>query len=66
MRLLIKQAVVIPLLFFIPVFIAGGLVDGYDLIKQHASEITLTDFETAKIILSTGAILTGLLVSYSH
>ena len=59
MKYLIKQAVLIPLLFFIPVFISGFLVDGYDLIRQHASEITLTDNNLAKNILSTGAILTG-------
>ena len=45
MKYLIKQAIIIPILFFIPVFIAGFLTDGYNLIEQHASEITLTDFE---------------------
>lgn len=60
MKNLIKQATLIPILFFVPVFISGGLVEGYDLIKQHASEITITDFETAKTILNSGAILTGL------
>ncbi len=60
MKILIKQATIIPLLFFVPVFISGALVEGYDLIKQHASEITITDFETAKAILNSGAILTGL------
>ena len=60
MRNLIKQATIIPILFFVPVFIAGFLTDGYDLIKQHASEITLTSFETAKSVINTGAIITGL------
>ena len=60
MKYLIKQAVIIPILFFIPVFIAGFLTDGYNLIEQHASEITLTDFDTAKTVISSGAILTGL------
>ncbi|MBO3115111.1 DUF998 domain-containing protein [Winogradskyella sp. DF17] len=60
MRYLIKQATLLPLLFFIPVFVAGFLVPDYDLIKQHGSEITVTSFETAKLIINTGAILTGL------
>ena len=60
MRILIKQTLILPLLFFIPVFLSGYLVDGYNPISQHASEITLTKFETAKTILNIGAILTGL------
>jgi hypothetical membrane protein len=60
MKNLIKQAIIIPILFFIPVFISGSLVDGYNLISQHASEITITDFGTAIRILNIGAILTGL------
>ena len=60
MRYLIKQAILLPLIFFIPVFVAGFLVPNYSLISQHASEITITDFEFAKMIINTGAILTGL------
>ena len=60
MKYLIRQATFIPLLFFIPVFIAGFLVPDYNLIKQHASEITITEFETAKMVINSGAILTGL------
>ena len=60
MKILIKQTLILPLLFFIPVFISGYLVDDYNPISQHASEITLTKFETAKTILNIGAILTGL------
>jgi len=60
MKYLIKQATIIPVLFFVPVFIAGALVDGYDPIKQQGSEITITDFYTAKAILNTGAMLSGL------
>lgn len=60
MKYLIKQATLLPLLFFIPIFIAGSLVSGYDSIKQHASEITLTDFDTAKTFVNIGAILSGL------
>lgn len=56
---LIRQALLAPFLFFIPVFIAGWLTEDYSLISQHASEITLTDFETAKLILNSGAVLTG-------
>lgn len=60
MKYLIKQAIIIPLLFFIPLFISATFVDGYSHIKQHGSEITITDFDTAKTIINTGAILTGL------
>ncbi|QRM89970.1 DUF998 domain-containing protein [Lacinutrix sp. WUR7] len=60
MRYLIKQATLIPILFFVPVFIAGFLIEDYNLITQHASEITITDFTTAKAIINSGAILTGL------
>ena len=60
MRLLIKQAIILPLLFFIPVILAGLLSENYDSIKQQASEITITEFRTAKIIVNSGAILTGL------
>ncbi len=60
MKYLIKQAITIPILFFVPVFIAGFLTDGYNLIAQHASEITLTDFDVAKTVINSGAILTGL------
>jgi hypothetical membrane protein len=60
MKILIKQTIILPALFFIPVFVSGYLVDGYNPISQHASEITLTKFETPKAILNIGAILTGL------
>lgn len=60
MKYLLSQAKFIPLLFFVPITIAGFLVPGYDMIKQQASEITLTDFDTAKTILNSGAILSGL------
>ena len=59
MNLLIKQAILSPLYFFVPVLTAGVLTDDYSAISQHASEITLTDNSTAKTILNTGAILTG-------
>ncbi|MGY0393115.1 DUF998 domain-containing protein [Bizionia sp. KMM 8389] len=60
MKYLIKQAVIIPILFFVPVFIAGFLTENYNLIEQHASEITLTNSDTAKSVINSGAILTGL------
>ncbi|MFT6815786.1 MAG: putative membrane protein [Sphingobacteriales bacterium] len=60
MNLLIKQAILSPLYFFVPVLIAGILTAEYSAISQHASEITLTDNLTAKTILNAGAILTGL------
>tara|TARA_B110000093_G_scaffold131370_1_gene140465 strand:+ start:123 stop:695 length:573 start_codon:yes stop_codon:yes gene_type:complete len=60
MKYLIKQAILLPLIFFIPVFVAGFLVPNYSLISQHASEITITEFESAKMVINTGAILTGL------
>lgn len=60
MKYLIRQATIIPILFFIPTLISGFLIDDYDQIKQHGSEITLTDFKTAKTIVSSGAILSGL------
>jgi hypothetical membrane protein len=60
MNLLIKQALLLPLYFFVPVLIAGILTADYSAISQHASEITLTDNLTAITVLNTGAILTGL------
>jgi hypothetical protein len=60
MKFLIKQAYVLPLLFFKPIITAGLLVDDYNWVGQHASEITLTDFSLAKTILNSGAILSGL------
>jgi hypothetical protein len=60
MKFLIKQATFLPLIFFIPVFVAGFLVPNYNLITQHASEITITEFEIAKLVINTGALLTGL------
>lgn len=60
MKYLLKQATFLPILFFIPVFVAGFLVPDYNLIRQHASEITITEFENAKLIINSGAILTGL------
>ena len=60
MKYLIKQAILLPLIFFIPVFVAGFLVPNYNLISQHASEITITEFESAKMVINIGAILTGL------
>ncbi|MEM9361144.1 MAG: DUF998 domain-containing protein [Bacteroidota bacterium] len=60
MKYFIKQATLIPFLFLIPVFVAGFLTEDYDPIKQHGSEITLTDFGAAKLILSSGAISAGL------
>lgn len=60
MKYLIKQATLLPLIFFVPVFVAGFLVPNYNLISQHASEITITEFKSARIVINTGAILTGL------
>ncbi|MFT5336700.1 MAG: putative membrane protein [Luteibaculaceae bacterium] len=60
MNLLIKQALLLPLYFFVPVLIAGILTADYSAISQHASEISLTDNLTAITVLNTGAISTGL------
>ncbi|MFT6717672.1 MAG: putative membrane protein, partial [Sphingobacteriales bacterium] len=60
MNLLIKQALLLPLYFFVPVLIAGILTADYSAISQHASEISLTDNVTAITVLNTGAISTGL------
>ncbi|MEM9075637.1 MAG: DUF998 domain-containing protein [Bacteroidota bacterium] len=60
MRYLIRQAKLIPFLFLIPITIAGLLTENYDMIKQHGSEITLTDFATAKAFLNFGAISAGI------
>jgi len=59
MKFLIKQASIVPFLFFVPVIIAGILTDDYNWIQQQASEITVTDFEWAKNIINSGALLTG-------
>ncbi len=60
MRHLIRQAVLLPFIFFIPTTIAGLLTDNYSFIEQHGSEITITDFETAKMFVNSGAIATGI------
>lgn len=60
MKYLIKQAIIIPIFYFIPVLVAGLLVENYDLVKQHASEITISNFYYAKLIINIGFILTGL------
>jgi hypothetical protein len=60
MKLLIKQAILLPLYFFVPILIAGILTTDYSAISQHASEITLTKDSTAKIIFSVGEVITGL------
>lgn len=60
MNYLIKQATLLPFIFFAPVFVAGFLVPNYSFISQHASEITITEFKYAKMIINTGAISTGL------
>ncbi len=60
MKYLIKQATLLPLFFFVPLFIAASMVDGYSHIKQHGSEITITSFHAAKAFLNSGAILTGI------
>lgn len=60
MNLLLRQAILLPLYFFVPVLIAGALTTNYSFISQHASEITLTDNATAIALLKTGAILSGL------
>ncbi|MCH2230030.1 MAG: DUF998 domain-containing protein [Crocinitomicaceae bacterium] len=59
MKLLIKQALLVPIYFFAPVLTAGILTGDYSAISQHASEITLTDNSTAIMILNSGAILSG-------
>ena len=60
MKYFIQQARLIPFLFFIPVLIAGGLVEGYSIISQHGSEITLTENHSAIALVNTGAISSGL------
>nr|WP_299000557.1 DUF998 domain-containing protein [uncultured Allomuricauda sp.] len=60
MRHLIRQAILLPAIFFVPTTIAGFLTDNYSFIEQHGSEITVTDFAMAKLFLNGGAIATGL------
>jgi hypothetical membrane protein len=60
MKYLLKQAILVPAIYFIPVLIAGLLVPDYDMIKQHASEITLTHYKNAILIFDSGMILSGL------
>lgn len=60
MKYLIKQAKILPLLFFVPLYISASMVDGYSHIKQHGSEITISGFDTAKMLLNSGAILSGI------
>ena len=60
MKLFIKQAILSPLYFFVPILVAGIRTTEYSAISQHASEITLTSNSTAITIFNTGEILTGL------
>ena len=60
MKYLLKQGILIPFLFFIPVTIAGLMVPDYNWIRQQASEITLSHSKYAILILDSGALLSGL------
>ncbi|KAF2515911.1 DUF998 domain-containing protein [Flavobacterium zhairuonense] len=57
---LLKQAKLILAIYIIPVFVAGLLVPGYNIIKQHASEITLTQYKNAILIFNSGMIASGI------
>ena len=59
MNVLFKQAWLLPFYFFIPVTIAGFLVDDYSSIAEHGSALSLSDNATARTLLSTGAISAG-------
>ncbi|MFK7812397.1 MAG: DUF998 domain-containing protein [Maribacter sp.] len=63
MKFLIRQAKFAPIFYFVPVFMAGLLIDDYNLVKQHASEITIASFYYAKTIINAGFILTGSSIS---
>ena len=60
MKYFIKQGIIIPIFFFVPLIIAGILVPNYNAVKQQASEITISNIESAINIINTGALLTGL------
>lgn len=60
MSYLLKQAKLILAIYIIPLLVAGLLVPNYNLIKQHASEITLTNYKNAILILNSGMLLSGL------
>ena len=56
MNILIKQAYLQPLVYFTFNVLAGAQIKGYSHIRQHFSEISLTDNSTAKMLLTISAI----------
>ncbi len=59
-RLLIKQAVFLPLVYFGFIFLAGFFADNYSHLGQHASELGINTNKAASFLFKTGVILTSL------
>lgn len=59
-RLLIKQAVFLPLVYFGFIFLAGFFAENYSHLGQHASELGINANKAASFLFKTGVILTSL------
>jgi hypothetical membrane protein len=59
-RLLIKQALFLPLVYFGFIFLAGLFADNYSHLGQHASELGINTNKAASFLFKTGVILTSL------
>jgi hypothetical protein len=56
----IKQAVFLPLIYFIPILIAGFFAQDYSHWGQHASELGINSMHSAVVLFQTGILLTSL------
>jgi len=59
-RLLLKQATYLPLIYFIPIILAGLFASDYHHVGQHVSELALTANSTAVTIFNIGMAMTGI------
>ena len=59
-RLLIKQAIFLPFIYFGFIVIAGLFANDYTHIGQHASELGINSSKTAVILFKTGIFLTSI------
>lgn len=58
-RLLIGQAQLLPLFFFVPITVGGFLTPGYSALRQQGSEMTLVHDSVVVGLVDAGALLTG-------
>lgn len=59
-RMFIKQAVFLPVIYFVPILIAGFFAQDYSHWGQHASELGINGNQSAVVFFQTGILLTSL------